>query len=125
MRKMLGGGYWGLKGTLFAIGGGVYVALMVFGVNIFPKSSITQGRMMTIKRQVLVFEKNYGRLPDNLDELMNSNVENQVIPFDATDADGQAIQYLPQTNDIVLLRSPGLQFYFSADDTNYVSSNAQ
>lgn len=124
MSKMLGSGYWGVKGALFAIAGAVYVVLIMSGINLFPKSSLTEGRMMTIKHQILTFDKNYNRLPDSLDELMASNIENTVMPFNDNDANGQAIEYIPQTNGVVLLKSPELQLVFSADDTNDVSSNA-
>jgi hypothetical protein len=121
---MYGSGYWGVKAALFLIAGVVYVALVMSGISLFPKDSLTQGRMITIKRQILAFEKSYDRLPVSLDELMASNVEDAVMPFNDSDANGQAIEYVPQTNGVVLLKSPNLQLVFSTDDTDDVSSNA-
>jgi hypothetical protein len=101
MNKNTGYGFWGLKGSLSIIAVIACVAIILSRMDIIPKKSITQARMMDIERQLLHFNNVYHRLPANLDELVATNGN----PGTMIDGWGHPIQYLPQANGVVLLKS--------------------
>jgi hypothetical protein len=78
-----------------------FVAFAVYYVVIIPMNVPTKTHMMIIEGELLNFNHKYHRLPVSLDELMATNGDS----INTLDAWGHPIQYLPQTNGVVLLKN--------------------
>jgi hypothetical protein len=81
----------------------VIVALAWFGFDVVPPRNLTRTRMESLKRRVIEFAHQTKRLPVNLGELpKRAEYDNSLL-----DGWGRPIEYAPNTNGVVKLRSLG------------------
>jgi hypothetical protein len=100
-----------------------FITSAVYFVVIVPRNAVTKMRMEIIRDQILNFDHVYHRLPISLNELVATNGD----PIHTLDGWGHPIQYLAQTNGMVLLKSAPteIELSFSANDTNGESTISQ